>query len=101
MHRVLLRRVFLHQLRSQSAYLLRTGVWPGLGYIYSGAPIVAANPRQPPRLRGYATRDGPALLTRRDDTIYALSTPEGKAGIAVIRISGPACKSVRGFPCEL
>ncbi|KAI5865560.1 hypothetical protein GGS23DRAFT_433019 [Durotheca rogersii] len=29
----------------------------------------------------------------RDDTIYALSTAEGKAGIAVIRISGPSCKS--------
>ncbi|KAI1648084.1 P-loop containing nucleoside triphosphate hydrolase protein [Daldinia loculata] len=30
----------------------------------------------------------------RDDTIYALSTAEGKAGIAVIRISGPACRSI-------
>ncbi|OTB07726.1 hypothetical protein M426DRAFT_228258 [Hypoxylon sp. CI-4A] len=31
---------------------------------------------------------------QRDDTIYALSTAEGKAGIAVIRISGPSCKPV-------
>lgn len=31
---------------------------------------------------------------QRDDTIYALSTAEGKAGIAVIRISGPSCKSI-------
>ncbi|KAI1473557.1 P-loop containing nucleoside triphosphate hydrolase protein [Daldinia eschscholtzii] len=30
----------------------------------------------------------------REDTIYALSTAEGKAGIAVIRISGPACRSI-------
>ncbi|KAI8961592.1 P-loop containing nucleoside triphosphate hydrolase protein [Daldinia sp. FL1419] len=33
-------------------------------------------------------------LGLRDDTIYALSTAEGKAGIAVIRISGPACRSI-------
>ncbi|KAI1375249.1 hypothetical protein F4677DRAFT_145013 [Hypoxylon crocopeplum] len=33
-------------------------------------------------------------LHPRDDTIYALSTAHGKAGIAVIRISGPSCKSV-------
>lgn len=33
-----------------------------------------------------------------DDTVYALSTAEGKAGIAVIRVSGPSCRSV-GFPC--
>lgn len=30
----------------------------------------------------------------RTDTIYALSTAHGKAGIAVIRISGPACLDV-------
>lgn len=30
----------------------------------------------------------------RTDTIYALSTAQGKAGIAVIRISGPACLDV-------
>ncbi|KAI1765924.1 hypothetical protein GGR53DRAFT_488163 [Hypoxylon sp. FL1150] len=35
----------------------------------------------------------------RDDTIYALSTAEGKAGIAVIRISGPSCKSVYNGLC--
>lgn len=40
---------------------------------------------------GLAGLQSPQL---RDDTIYALSTAEGKAGIAVIRISGPLCKSV-------
>lgn len=29
-----------------------------------------------------------------DDTIYALSTAQGRAGIAVIRISGPSCLEV-------
>ncbi|CAG7556723.1 unnamed protein product, partial [Fusarium equiseti] len=32
-----------------------------------------------------------------DDTIYALSTAQGRAGIAVIRISGPSCLEVRVF----
>ncbi|KAF8940018.1 tRNA modification GTPase gtpbp3, mitochondrial [Dissophora ornata] len=32
------------------------------------------------------------------DTIFALSTHPGKAGIAVIRISGPQAKTVRGRP---
>lgn len=30
----------------------------------------------------------------KDDTIYALSTAQGRAGIAVIRVSGPACLDV-------
>lgn len=29
-----------------------------------------------------------------NDTVYALSTAQGKAGIAVIRISGPSCLDV-------
>ncbi|KAI5461510.1 hypothetical protein BGZ63DRAFT_237245 [Mariannaea sp. PMI_226] len=33
------------------------------------------------------------------DTIYALSTAQGKAGIAVIRISGPACLDVYQALC--
>lgn len=32
-----------------------------------------------------------------NDTIYALSTAQGKAGIAVIRISGPSCLDVSAF----
>lgn len=35
----------------------------------------------------------------RTDTIYALSTAQGKAGIAVIRISGPACLDVYKSLC--
>jgi len=29
-----------------------------------------------------------------EDTIYALSTAEGRAGIAIVRISGPSCLEV-------
>lgn len=35
----------------------------------------------------------------RSDTIYALSTAQGRAGIAVIRISGPACLDVYKSLC--
>jgi hypothetical protein len=33
-------------------------------------------------------------LSSHTDTIYALSSAQGRAGIAVIRISGPACSDV-------
>ncbi|KAI1191080.1 hypothetical protein F5B17DRAFT_437787 [Nemania serpens] len=33
------------------------------------------------------------------DTIYALSSANGKAGIAVIRVSGPACKQIYSGLC--
>jgi hypothetical protein len=32
------------------------------------------------------------------DTIYALSTAEGRAGIAIVRVSGPSCLAVRFLP---
>ncbi|KAI0470881.1 GTP-binding protein TrmE N-terminus-domain-containing protein [Xylariaceae sp. FL0804] len=38
-------------------------------------------------------------FVRQDDTIYALSSAAGRAGIAVIRISGPACKQVYAKLC--
>ncbi|OTA06256.1 hypothetical protein A9Z42_0069810 [Trichoderma parareesei] len=36
-----------------------------------------------------------------NDTIYALSTAQGKAGIAVIRISGPSCLDIYRALCPL
>ncbi|WZH46311.1 hypothetical protein QYS62_007385 [Fusarium acuminatum] len=36
-----------------------------------------------------------------DDTIYALSTAQGRAGIAVIRISGPSCLEIHKALCPL
>jgi hypothetical protein len=40
---------------------------------------------------------GFSSIAQSPDTIYALSTAAGRAAIAVIRISGPACLDVR-FP---
>ncbi|KAK8035059.1 hypothetical protein PG993_010054 [Apiospora rasikravindrae] len=34
------------------------------------------------------------MWSQKNDTIYALSTAQGTAGIAVIRVSGPACHEV-------
>lgn len=36
----------------------------------------------------------PKIAAVQDDTIYALSTAPGRAGIAIVRISGPACLDV-------
>lgn len=52
--------------------------------------------------RNVAARTVPGLCSRRpffaaarrNDTIYALSTAQGKAGIAVIRVSGALCQEV-------
>ena len=38
-------------------------------------------------------------VVRTSDTIYALSTAPGRAAIAVIRISGPACLDIYGGLC--
>ncbi|KAJ4141855.1 mitochondrial splicing system protein [Fusarium falciforme] len=38
--------------------------------------------------------DDTTRLPAVDDTIYALSTAQGRAGIAVIRISGPSCLEI-------
>ncbi|KAH7246086.1 hypothetical protein BKA59DRAFT_186621 [Fusarium tricinctum] len=40
-------------------------------------------------------------LPTADDTIYALSTAQGRAGIAVIRISGPSCLEIHKALCPL
>lgn len=42
--------------------------------------------------RGYAS-----AIPTQGDTIYALSTAQGRAGIAVVRISGPSCLDVSHF----
>lgn len=55
-----------------------------------------------PRRATFSTRHHSSLSaestqvqpSHHGDTIYALSTAAGKAGIAVIRISGPACQQV-------
>jgi tRNA modification GTPase len=43
---------------------------------------------------GSEARRGIGGLSFGNDTIYALSSAQGRAGIAVIRISGPGCADV-------
>ncbi|KIV80043.1 tRNA modification GTPase TrmE [Exophiala sideris] len=60
---------------------LRTRVPPGLRRQYASSTIV-------PALESW--HEG----THSSDTIYALSTAPGRAAIAVVRISGPACLDI-------
>ncbi|KAL4776186.1 hypothetical protein BDW60DRAFT_107879 [Aspergillus nidulans var. acristatus] len=55
-----------------------------------------------PQHRFYAATVPSRLLHGVDSTIYALSTAPGRAAIAVVRVSGPACVSVGElhFPSE-
>lgn len=52
-----------------------------------------------PRSENYATSKGESrFLPKNESTIYALSTAPGRAAIAIIRISGPACMNVCDRP---
>jgi tRNA modification GTPase len=55
-----------------------------------GAPHRCRRAMTQPQRRPYHLRP----LNHENSTIYALSTASGKAAIAVIRISGPACIQV-------
>lgn len=39
-------------------------------------------------------------MTTQNDTIYALATPPGKSGVAVVRVSGPQAFESYGLLCE-
>ncbi|ETN41783.1 uncharacterized protein HMPREF1541_03720 [Cyphellophora europaea CBS 101466] len=60
---------------------------------------------RPPTLpaRRHVSSPSASLTRRKDlptvDTIYALSTAPGRAAIAIIRISGPACLDIYGGLC--
>ncbi|KAL0943863.1 GTP-binding protein [Colletotrichum truncatum] len=73
------------------------GRFPGTGPAPWG-PIAGPVPIQRQVFAGLQTQtrflsSGSAALFH-EDTIYALSTAQGRGGIAVIRISGPGCKNV-------
>ncbi|KAF2203668.1 P-loop containing nucleoside triphosphate hydrolase protein [Delitschia confertaspora ATCC 74209] len=54
----------------------------------------------PRHLRRYERRQYHSNISHQEDTtIYALSTATGRAAIAVIRISGPACKQIYQSLC--
>ncbi|KAL4999017.1 GTP-binding protein TrmE N-terminus-domain-containing protein [Aspergillus recurvatus] len=52
-----------------------------------------------PRNRCFAASVPSRLLHEGDSTIYALSTAPGRAAIAVVRVSGPACVSIYQALC--
>ncbi|KAK0383472.1 hypothetical protein NLU13_9383 [Sarocladium strictum] len=52
--------------------------------------------------RGFSqiiSNKSPSAFTATEDTIYALSSGSGRAGIAVIRISGPSCTDIYRALC--
>jgi hypothetical protein len=51
--------------------------------------------RAPTNIRSFSSSQHRRFMLDTDSTIYALSTAPGRAAIAVVRISGPACASVR------
>ncbi|KAF5972261.1 tRNA modification GTPase [Fusarium coicis] len=55
-----------------------------------------ASPTKPFSHQSWHTQNSESVsgLPIIDDTIYALSTAQGRAGIAVIRISGPSCLEI-------
>ncbi|PQE09474.1 hypothetical protein CJF31_00004341 [Rutstroemia sp. NJR-2017a BVV2] len=57
-------------------------------------PITSIVPRRCRPLHAHFSTQADNGLTFATDTIYALSTAPGRAGIAIIRISGPACLDI-------
>ncbi|KAG8669079.1 mitochondrial splicing system protein [Fusarium poae] len=76
----------------------RTRISPQLSSSQPCYPI--ARPRSFSQ-QSWGTHESEAIsrLPIVDDTIYALSTAQGKAGIAVIRISGPSCLEIYKVLC--
>ncbi|KAI0199376.1 hypothetical protein F4808DRAFT_215919 [Astrocystis sublimbata] len=66
-----------------AAFIAPSYIWPRVSAPTSG------------RLRAFNTPFRPLSTSAgHNDTIYALSSADGKAGIAVIRISGPSCTQI-------
>ncbi|KAI1342077.1 hypothetical protein F5Y15DRAFT_331803 [Xylariaceae sp. FL0016] len=93
MYRIAYRRALSSRLISPRALpLIGSSLDVGISLKYNlKTPFVATSRRW---LSSGGTVQLTSSLRRQDDTIYALSSAEGKAGIAVIRISGPACSHV-------
>ncbi|KAI1406525.1 hypothetical protein F4819DRAFT_440764 [Hypoxylon fuscum] len=78
-----------NSIRFRPSYLNRHSITSSITFTHSGHR----------NLIDFGDLTRPQSLQQRDDTIYALSTAEGKAGIAVIRISGPSCKYIYNGLC--
>ncbi|KAJ5675940.1 hypothetical protein N7462_008837 [Penicillium macrosclerotiorum] len=53
----------------------------------------------PPQARAFSQTCFRRFMLDADSTIYALSTAPGRAAIAVVRVSGPACVSIYNALC--
>ncbi|ORY10269.1 GTP-binding protein TrmE N-terminus-domain-containing protein [Clohesyomyces aquaticus] len=86
----------LNQLPSATSALFRTCRSPLIAAPANWAHRFDATPRSKRRLLSLAHRrlHHPSLARHDEPTIYALSTASGRAAIAVIRISGSACKQI-------
>ncbi|KAI1504136.1 hypothetical protein F5X99DRAFT_424176 [Biscogniauxia marginata] len=91
MHRTAIRCASACELLCRKAFPL-AGVSRASPLRWNTKTSFATGPRSSVRDEKLVPNRSP--LRRHDDTIYALSTAEGKAGIAVIRISGPSCEHI-------
>ncbi|KAI0378583.1 hypothetical protein F5Y04DRAFT_261750 [Hypomontagnella monticulosa] len=90
MYRAVGRSIFACSRWPRNIVQLRT-IYPTHQYLTPARSFIKPSPHGLIDRGGLTGLQSPQL---HDDTIYALSTAEGKAGIAVIRISGPLCKSI-------
>ncbi|KAI0814638.1 GTP-binding protein TrmE N-terminus-domain-containing protein [Xylaria sp. FL0064] len=91
MHRIVTRRVLGLSLCSncrKAATRRAVGFIVAPSYRPLTGPFSASRRQRPYHTPSQVT---PTYDLHHNDTIYALSSAEGKAGIAVIRISGPSC----------
>ena len=99
-------RVLLHLSNHLLRIPSRLNLQAPLGIVQLGigrtARTICSNAFTPPISRPLSLRERrlyhsgiPNGTCSEDTTIYALSTAPGRAAIAVIRISGPACTQVR------
>lgn len=81
------RNIFLHRQRPTSPPKPRAWRWASTAARQSRL-VSTSNTRLQ-----HSQSHAPTLGVR-DDTIYAVSTAPGRAGIAIVRISGPSCMDV-------
>ncbi|KAI0007381.1 P-loop containing nucleoside triphosphate hydrolase protein [Xylariaceae sp. FL0662B] len=92
MYRAAIRRVLTYSPRPLNSILFNSVRPHGLSHTLPRRPLRCC-PRQ---FSNYTTKHAQSrsLTEQHNDTIYALSTAEGRAGIAVIRVSGRSCEYV-------
>ncbi|CAK5276101.1 unnamed protein product [Mycena citricolor] len=80
--------------RSSTAFNLLSGISLAHSRLDQHRPVIIARLRLARRWK-HTERHATLLSDAQRSTIYALSTPPGKAGVAVIRVSGPETELVR------